>query len=71
MSVTADLEERVRFLRNAAPQAFDDFVVAFAKYADASTNYLLDTTVDLPVAQGRAWQCRKILTLLKETKRNG
>jgi hypothetical protein len=71
MSSTKDITDNARFLRNASPQAFDKFIVAFAQYTAQATDNLVNTTTDLPVAQGRAQQCVKILQALQEARDHG
>jgi ABC-type transporter MlaC component len=66
MSVTKELTQRVRFLRNAAPQQFKDFKTAFEAYTQQSYENLVQTTENLQQAQGRAQQCLAILDLLTE-----
>lgn len=68
MSSTDNLKVKARFLRNAAPRAYDDFIAAFADYATASTDLLVKVTDNFELYQGHAQQCRKILTALEEAK---
>jgi hypothetical protein len=63
-----DLTLRARFLRNAAPQAFEDFHRAFAIYTNRKFYDLVDTTGNLAQAQGHAQQCKAILQLLEGVK---
>lgn len=71
MSTTTKLAENARFLRNAAPQAFNDFHAAFADYTRQMTEDLIHTTEHVTLAQGRAQQCLKILGVLEEVRKNG
>jgi hypothetical protein len=71
VSSTKDITDRARFLRNASPQAFDQFINAFAQYTATVTDGLVLTTVDLQVVQGQAQQCRKILQALVEARDHG
>jgi branched-subunit amino acid transport protein len=67
---TKDLIEHGRFLRNAAPREFEEFVKVFESYVDTVT-YAMLTAVnkhDLLRAQGRSQQCVKVLQLLGEIK---
>ena len=68
-STTAELTNYVRFLRNAAPQEFEQFCAAFALYTRKVGDELVFSTGDLALTQGRAQQCVKILQLLEEVKR--
>jgi hypothetical protein len=68
MTAIGRLEERTRFLRNAAPQEFDNFRLAFGDYTRFMTESMVNATGDLSVAQGRAQQCLKILRVLEEIK---
>ena len=68
MSTTDELTIRARYLRNAAPQPYLDFVAAFSKYVDLKYRDLVDTTVGLQQAQGHAQQCRLILQVLEGVK---
>ena len=54
MSTTTDLANYARFLRNAAPQAFDDFVNSFARYTADTVQNMINANANLPVAQGHA-----------------
>jgi hypothetical protein len=76
VSVTAstkELSEYARFLRNAAPQAFNDFCTAFLNYTGQKTNDLVKTagTENVLLVQGHAQQCLAILNVLEEVKKNG
>jgi hypothetical protein len=72
MSLTNNLADKARFLRNAAPQQYADFFGAFAEYAEAANETLVMTSVEtLQLAQGHAQQCKKIMRILEEVKNNG
>ena len=62
------LVQTARFLHNAAPREFDQFLAAFQQYTDNVTKDLIDTTLNLERAQGHAQQCRKIAQLLEQIK---
>lgn len=68
MSSTDNLKIKARFLRNAAPRAYDEFCEAFRAYASASAETLLATTDNWQLYQGHAQQCRKIMNALEEAK---
>jgi hypothetical protein len=65
-----ELAKRARFLRNAAPQQFEDFRTAFIAYYSRQIEVLVFATDNLPLAQGHAQQCRKLAQILDEA-RNG
>jgi hypothetical protein len=68
---TKDISAHARFIRNAAPQVYEDFCRAFEKYTEIAVLAVVQTTgEDLLRAQGRAQQCLKILSILEEV-RNG
>lgn len=71
MSTTTELTNYARFMRNAAPQAYDDFLAAFGIYTSEVINNMVTSTENMSVIQGHAQQCVKILTALKEAKKNG
>ena len=68
MSSTDELSKKARFLRNAAPQQYQEFFGAFAEYAERQTEILLQVTQNWQQAQGHAQQCRKILDVLEGVK---
>jgi hypothetical protein len=69
MSTTTDeLSKRARFLRNAAPQAYQEFHAAFAAYAGDATKILVETTENFQLYQGHAQQLRKLLLILDGAK---
>lgn len=54
-------------LRNADPQNWDRFLVAFAAYTDEATVVVTEAQpADILVAQGRAQQCRALLRIFRE-----
>jgi hypothetical protein len=70
VSTTDELTKHARFMRNASPQAFQDFYAAFVDYTDRQYEVMVCTTDNIQLAQGHAQQCRKILQAL-EGARNG
>ena len=68
MSSTDELTQRARFLRNAAPQAYQDFHVAFAAYYKTATEILVASDENLQLYQGHAQQLRKLLLILEGAK---
>jgi hypothetical protein len=69
-SVEDELTKRARFLRNAAPQQYEDFYAAFIAYGNRHLEALILATDNLPLAQGHTQQCRKLAQILDEA-RNG
>jgi len=67
-AATKELADYARFLRNAAPQEFSNFHAAFEKYTDSTLDNLVFATGDLPLVQGHAQQCVKLLRILEEIK---
>lgn len=64
-----ELADYARFLRNAAPQEFGNFYLAFEKYTQTVMVAMVDTIgEDLLRAQGRAQQSRHFLRMLEEIK---
>ena len=68
MNSAEKLVDRARFLRNAAPQQFTDFLGAFAEYARFSTEIMVDATENIQRFQGHAQQAKNILELLEKAK---
>lgn len=68
MSSIDNLKVKARFLRNAAPQAFNDFYGAFAEYTEAATEFLVKVDGNFQLHQGYAKQCVEILRALEEAK---
>ena len=66
---TKTIGDHARFMRNAAPQVYEDFCKAFEKYTETAIFAVIQTTgEELWRAQGRAQQCQKILGILQEVK---
>jgi ABC-type transporter MlaC component len=66
-----ELVKRAKFLRNAAPQQFNDFYTAFVNYADRTYKDLVQAeTGNFLQMQGHAQQCKAIVQIL-EGARNG
>jgi hypothetical protein len=63
-----ELTEPARFLRNAAPQQFNDFLAVFERYTDQQVNKVVIVGEHIQLAQGHAQQCVKILQTLKEAR---
>jgi hypothetical protein len=68
MTSANDLVTKARFLRNAAPQQFADFLGAFAEYARGSAEIMIAATENLQRWQGHAQQAKNILELLEKAK---
>jgi len=62
--MTNSLSDSIRFLRNAAPEEFEQFRQAFAGYSNDARDNLVRGAEKLEVLQGHAQQCEKILQLL-------
>jgi hypothetical protein len=67
MSSEKELKEYIRFLRNAAPQEFGNFCMAFDNYTKTTIEYVVHATGDLQLVQGRAQQCVKLRNMFQET----
>jgi hypothetical protein len=63
------LSDSIRFLHNAAPEEFEQFCQAFARYSDEVRDRLVKSPGQLEVLQGHAQQCVKILELLNGGER--
>jgi hypothetical protein len=67
MASTSDLSQRARFLSNAAPEQFGNFLAALRAYV---TDLALDVTDassdDVFIMQGRALGARAMLRVLEE-----
>jgi hypothetical protein len=63
------LSDSIRFLRNAAPEEFEQFHQAFARYSDEVRDRLVQGSGQLEVLQGHAQQCVKILDWLNGGER--
>jgi hypothetical protein len=69
LSTTDELTKRARFLRNAAPQQFNDFYAAFVDYTDRKYEGLVQAeTGNFLQLQGQAQQCQALLQLLEGVK---
>lgn len=69
MSASTDnLKTKARFLRNAAPRAYEEFFGAFAEYTQAAAEILVGVTENWQLYQGHAAQCKKIRDALEEAK---
>jgi hypothetical protein len=58
------LAQAAQRMRNAAPQAFDQFRDAFGQYTGVAVKNLLDATTNLDRWQGQAQQCNKLFQIL-------
>lgn len=65
---TDELTTRARFMRNAAPQAYLDFLKAFEAYTHRKIGDLVEADLDFHLAQGRAQQCIALLRVLDGVK---
>lgn len=68
MNSIKELIEPGKFLRNAAPQKFDEFLLAFGRYTQQQFDKLLIVEENMQLAQGHAQQCVRILKTLEEIK---
>jgi hypothetical protein len=68
MSTKDELTKRARFLRNAAPQAYQDFQAALAAYAEDATKILVEATENFQLHQGHVQQLRNLLLILEGAK---
>ena len=68
MSSTDNLVQKARFLRNAAPQQFTDFLSAFAEYAQVAAELMVDATENLQRYQGHAQQAKNLVKILEKAK---
>jgi hypothetical protein len=65
LSTDAELTKHARFLRNAAPQQFNDFHAAFIAYADRRyKNLVRAETGNFLQLQGQAQMCEDLVQLL-------
>jgi hypothetical protein len=65
---TDELILRARYLRNAAPQQFLDFMTAVVDYTNMKYRDLVDAGANIQQAQGHAQQCKVFLQVLDEVK---
>jgi hypothetical protein len=68
MNSVRELTERARFLHNAAPREFREFLAEFAEYTGRQYEILIHVTNNWQQAQGHVQQCKKILDVLEEAK---
>jgi hypothetical protein len=68
---TKDLVDRARFLRNAAPEPYVNFLRELKSYTDDVTYALIYATENIQVAQGHAQQCLKLTEALEEVTKHG
>jgi hypothetical protein len=68
LSKREELAVQARYLRNAAPQQFLIFTAAFSAYTLEAYDLMVQTSGNLPQAQGRAQQCKAILDILEGVK---
>jgi hypothetical protein len=68
VSSTDNLKTKARFLRNAAPRAYDEFFDAFAEYTGNAATILVEATQNWQLYQGHAQQCKKLMKVLEEVK---
>jgi len=68
---TKDLVERARFLRNAAPEPYANFLAELRNYTLGVTQTLIFTTENVQIAQGHAQQCLKLTEALEEVMKHG
>jgi len=68
MSTTEELTKRARFLRNAAPKEFQEFLAELATYTSRQYETAVNATEHLERFQGHAQQCKKILDALNGVK---
>ena len=68
MSSTSKLTEKARFLRNASPQAFDEFLKVFAEYTEATVVHMITATENWQLYQGHVQQCIKLRQAFEEAK---
>jgi hypothetical protein len=68
VSTTNNISNQARFLRNASPQAYDKFCEEFRAYTLHLAQVLVTADTDLPLHQGRAQMCQKLLVAFEEAK---
>jgi len=64
-----ELKEYTRYLRNAAPDAFTNFVAAFDNYAGSRIYRLVYAAEDLQLVQGHARECVELKKMFEEISR--
>lgn len=68
MNSTDNLKTKARFLRNAAPRAYEEFFGAFAEYTANAVDVLTEATENWAMYQGHAQQCKKLMRVFEEVK---
>jgi hypothetical protein len=68
LSSIENLTVKARFLRNASPRAYDEFLAAFTNYTQGMTDILVLATDNWQVCQGHVQQCKKLMKALEEAK---
>lgn len=66
-----DLTQRLRYLRNAAPQQYGEFCGAFDRYLQGKLAELAQTEGNVHVAQGKAQMCMKLSKLFNDVQKVG
>jgi hypothetical protein len=64
-----NLSDSIKFLRNAAPEEFEQFYQALVRYSDEVRKDLVRAPDKLEVMQGQAQMCEKIVQLLNGESR--
>jgi hypothetical protein len=68
LSSTDNLTAKARFLKNASPRSYDEFLVALADYTKGVTDIMVMATDNWQNCQGHVQQCRKFLKAMEEAK---
>jgi hypothetical protein len=68
VSSTTELVAKARFLRNASPQAYDEFCKAVENYAESATATLIMASENTQLHQGYVRQCLAFMTAFEEAK---
>jgi hypothetical protein len=71
VSSTTELVTKAKFMCNASPRAYAEFVEAFRAYANVHVESLVMATENLQLHQGYVRQCSNILKALEEAKNDG
>ena len=69
--MTNRLSDSIKFLRNAAPDEFEQFRQAFAQFSAEASDTLIKSVEKLKVLQGQAQMCVKVLQLLNGGEPHG
>lgn len=64
-----DLTQRLRFMRNAAPQQYGEFCAAFERYTLGKLTELAQTEGNVHAAQGKAQMCMKLSRLFNDVQK--